>query len=192
MFDERLEKQEIIVIQRSILSKLSVGVMYQAKEHDIYVDNLLNSIIKNNIFWFWQLLFVPLDNDFLELSYRIVLDREPDFEGFSHFHAALSANTISRLGVLVTMMNANEKRDSLVTGGWKWVASLNNINQVLRKTPLLSQIMFLIWGFSTDYRREQRNECLMKELLENARELNQFKIDLDEYLNNPLRRKVLR
>lgn len=185
---EQLKMQEIIDIQRSILSRLSVGFAYQDKERNIYIENLLNLIIKKKTFWFWQLLFVPLDNDFLELSYRIVLGREPDMEGFSHFHAALSANAISRLKVLVTMKAANEKKYPLVSGGWRWIVGLNKVNAILRRIPMVGQFPFLYWRLSTSFARAQREESLTKEILDNQRELVQFEIDLNEFLNNPLRR----
>lgn len=185
------EMQTIREIQRHIASTLYSEVAWDSEKQDKYLEHTLKSIIQKRGFWSWQLLLVPMDNDFLRLAYRIILDREPDRAGLLHFDAGLSTGAISRTDVLKSMMRAPERDkygSTLVEGGEHLLLIFNSASRLVRKVPLLNSVNRFLWRLATWPQRAQREELLLIKLQEEVYELKQWVIDKNEYSYNQKKR----
>jgi hypothetical protein len=182
------EMQTIREIQQHIVSLLYSDEVWESEEQDQYLQHVLTSIIQKRHFWSYQLILVPIDNDFLRLAYKIILAREPDRAGLSHFSTGMSAGTMSRTDVINSMMRSPEFDKygaSLTAGGERLFLMLHAASQLLRKVPILNSVNRFFWRLVTGSQRARRKEfLLMMEMQEELNELKQRSIDMNEYLHN--------
>jgi O-antigen chain-terminating methyltransferase len=81
------------------------------------------------------------DEQFVKAAYRVVLRREPDQDGFSHYLTLLRGGTASKVNILIRFFRSEEGRSRSKTPAWLWVRFLA---EQLLKLPIIGYLIDLL------------------------------------------------
>jgi len=184
---EELELEKISKIQRFIAASLHADVVLWGEVQDIYLHERLKLILQSNQFWSLWLLLEPMDSDFLNLAYRIMLKREPDPQGLNHFHSRLAANTCRRIDILKEIVESIEFKQTCPHGvehGKCLLIFLGKLNTGMRKVKPLITISQLVWMWATGFRRRTRQDLIMRKIQDELKDVKEREMYLLEYVRN--------
>jgi len=161
---------------------------------------LLAAALNRGALWPLSLITVPLDDDFIYLAYRVIVGREPDQEGFSHFQSALSMGAMSRASILSALLSSPEvQSNNTPIIGKKMIVLLHEASRICGKIPLVNRVIRAVWTMSTGQKRMRRITLLLQEMREEMQgmreEMDEYKLKSDdtiEYFSNLGTRKLQR
>ncbi len=180
------EMKAVEEIQRSILGSLLLGKeIPQRHEPDPYQEQILASLQLNGLRWPLSLLWLPIDDDFISLTYKLLLKREPDKHGFLQFKLALARGVINRIEVLQVVLESDEfKKRGRAISGKRIVAVMDLVYKQFGKIPGLARFARFIWALLTCMQRIQRMEYQMYGMKSRLDATHLRTIDTVEYFHN--------